>query len=42
MGESFSEYCSNYDLGELLAQWHPTRNAPLEPTMVMPGSAKRV
>ncbi|MBO5322834.1 MAG: zinc-ribbon domain-containing protein [Oscillospiraceae bacterium] len=24
------------------AQWHPTLNAPLEPTMVMPGSAKRV
>ena len=24
------------------AQWHPVRNAPLEPTMVMPGSGKRV
>lgn len=24
------------------AQWHPTRNAPLEPAMVLPGSAKRV
>lgn len=24
------------------AQWHPTLNAPLEPEMVLPGSAKRV
>jgi len=24
------------------AQWHPTKNAPLEPTMVMPGSTRRV
>lgn len=24
------------------AQWHPTKNAPLEPTMVMAGSARRV
>lgn len=24
------------------AQWHPTKNAPLEPDMVLPGSAKRV
>lgn len=24
------------------AQWHPTLNAPLEPDMVLPGSAKRV
>lgn len=24
------------------AQWHPTKNEPLEPTMVMPGSSKRV
>lgn len=24
------------------AQWHPTLNAPLEPTMVLPGSARRV
>lgn len=24
------------------AQWHPTRNAPLEPHMVLPGSTKRV
>ena len=24
------------------AQWHPTKNATLEPTMVMPGSTKRV
>lgn len=24
------------------AQWHPTRNKPLEPSMVMPGSTKRV
>ena len=24
------------------AQWHPVLNAPLEPTMVMPGSTKRV
>lgn len=24
------------------AQWHPSKNAPLEPTMVMPGSTRRV
>lgn len=24
------------------AQWHPTRNAPLRPDMVLPGSAKKV
>lgn len=24
------------------AQWHPTLNVPLEPTMVMPGSSRRV
>lgn len=24
------------------AQWHPTKNAPLEPNMVMPGSSRRV
>lgn len=24
------------------AQWHSTKNAPLEPTMVMPGSTRRV
>lgn len=24
------------------AQWHPTKNAPLKPTMVMPGSTRRV
>ena len=24
------------------AQWHPTLNAPLEPTMVMPGSSRKV
>ena len=24
------------------AQWHPTKNAPLEPDMVLPGSTKRV
>lgn len=26
----------------LAAQWHPARNAPLEPSMVMPGSTRRV
>lgn len=46
-------YCSNRkvlagfnDLAtvepKVAAQWHPTRNAPLEPTMVMRGSTKRV
>lgn len=26
----------------LAAQWHPDKNAPLEPNMVLPGSTKRV
>ena len=26
----------------IAAQWHPTKNAPLEPAMVLPGSSKRV
>lgn len=42
MSESLKEYCVRYDRLELLAQWHPDKNAPLEPGMVLPGSTKRV
>ena len=51
--KSGGPYCSNRKVlagfndlatGEpkVAAQWHPTRNAPLEPKMVMRGSTKRV
>ena len=42
MRESLKEYCVRYDRRELLAQWHPRKNGPLNPEDVLPGSHRSV
>lgn len=42
MSQSLREYCARYDRGELLLQWHGTKNGTLDPQEISYGSHRPV
>lgn len=42
MRTSLYDYCVERSELALLTQWHPTKNLPLTPEQVLPGSEKKV
>ncbi len=42
MKESLYQFCSRADRGDLLCQWHSTKNGMLTPSQITPGTTRKV